>query len=181
MATDAVESMLRQVGQMSRPPLERWHPPLSGTIDIRIDAQGQWFHEGTAMQRAELVKLFASILRFEDGVGFVLVTPVEKWRILVEDAPFVATAMEVRRDESDQPVLCFATNVGEAVCVDAAHPIIVRGGEGAGKPYVQLRPGILARLSRPVYYELACRVVEHAGRSGVWSSGAFFPLDVAPV
>ena len=176
MPADAVESMLSQVGHFARPPLERWHPPLSGTIDIRIDADGRWFHEGVPMQRQELVKLFASILRFEDDEGFVLVTPVEKWRIHVEDAPFIATALVSRRC-GGLPCLCFATNVGEEVCADASHPLFLRVSDGVSKPYLQLRHGICAKLSRPVYYELAGLAATRDGRYGVWSGGVFFPLE----
>ena len=175
--------MLGQLGPQARPPLEEWQPAFSGDIDIRIDADGHWYHEGTLIQRDELVRLFASILRYEQDLGFVLVTPVEKWRISVDDAPFIATALAVREKDGD-PSLCFATNIGEEVCADADHPLFIAakgvdaGSEhgAGGKPYVSLRPGICARLSRPVYYELVNGAVEFAGSTGVWSGGVFFPL-----
>ena len=48
----------------------------------------------TPIGRPALVKLFASILKREDGKYF-LVTPVEKVGIVVEDAPFLAVEMRV--------------------------------------------------------------------------------------
>ncbi len=174
---DAVERMLDQIGTRgSRPPLDDWHPPLSGRIDIRIDTGGKWFHEGREIERFELVKLFASILRYEEACGFVLVTPVEKWQIEVEDKPFVAVAMATRAQGASQE-LRFVTNVGEEVVVDAGHRLVVGEAETGPSPTVQMREGIAAKLSRPVYYELVDLAVEHGGRTGVWSCGEFFPID----
>lgn len=173
--TDAVQRMLEQLDPGARPPLENWDPPFSGVIDIRIAGDGRWFHEGDEIVRFELVKLFASILRYEDDRGYVLVTPVEKWQIEVEDAPFIAVAMASRR-EAGQDCLFFVTNVGDEVCAGVDHPIVLRSDAGQSKPYIHVRDGLQARLSRPVYYELADIAVEHGGRSGVWSSSQFFSL-----
>ena len=58
-------------------------------FDIRIAADGRWFHEGDEIRRIELVKLFATaLLRDEEG-DYWLATPIEKGRIIVDDAPFV--------------------------------------------------------------------------------------------
>ena len=101
--SDSVERMLAQLGSGQRPPLELWQPPLSGDIDIRIDADGQWYHDGGLIERFKLVKLFASIMRYEADIGFVLVTPVEKGKIRVEDAPFIAVAMARRQQQGKEP------------------------------------------------------------------------------
>lgn len=168
---DAVQRMLEQVEPLGKPPLHLWDPPLSGDIAIRIASDGSWFHEGTFMERHKLVQLFASILRFEPDYGFVLVTPVEKWRIEVEDAPFIATALAVDAEGQGQQ-LRFASNLGEQVTAGATHPIVLRDA----KPYVQIREGLLAKMSRPVYYQLAELAVEHGGSHGVWSDGEFFAI-----
>lgn len=176
--------MLRQIGAAGRPPLDDWQPPFCGDIDICIRQDGRWFHEGAAIGREQLVRLFASILRYEAGLGYVLVTPVEKWRIQVEDAPLIATAMAVR-EQGGERLLCFAIQAGGQVCADAAHPLtmgqFVRDGEVAaglpGRPYIQLDNGLTASLSRPVYYQLSERVVACGGHYGVWSAGRFFPLQ----
>ena len=88
-----LSSLQQQIGLHStakQPPVEQWNPELSGDIDIVIRADGSWWHEGRAFERQDLVRLFASILRHESPDYFVL-TPVEKWRIQVEDRPFVVT------------------------------------------------------------------------------------------
>lgn len=173
---DAVQRMLDQIEPGGKPPLDQWHPQLSGVIDIRIDPDGRWFHEGGEITRFELVKLFASILRYEDDNGFVLVTPVEKWKIQVEDAPFIAVAM-ARREHAGQQQLVFATNVGDEVLAGPDHPLTMQSRGGSRAPYLAMGNGLTAKLSRPVYYELAAIVDESDGETGVWSAGAFFTLQ----
>lgn len=81
------DQLAKQVSAERPPPVERWNPPLSGDIDLRIARDGTWYHEGTAFQRESLARLFASILRRDEDGQYYLVTPVEKWRIQVDDAP----------------------------------------------------------------------------------------------
>src|SRR5215469_2654800 len=76
------------------PPVEKWNPAHCGDIDMRIARDGTWYHQGSPIGRRELVRLFSTILR-KDPDGYVLVTPVEKMRIKVEDAPFLAVLMDV--------------------------------------------------------------------------------------
>ena len=76
------------------PPVEKWNPAHCGDIDIRIARDGTWFHQGTPIGRRELVRLFSTILR-KDADDYVLVTPAEKMRIMVEDAPFMAVLLDV--------------------------------------------------------------------------------------
>src|ERR1700685_3465251 len=91
------------------PPVHLWNPAHCGEIDIVIRRNGLWFHEGTPIGREALVRLFSTILR-KDPDGIYLVTPVEKMKITVEDAPFVA----VRVDREGE-ALKFLTNVGDLV------------------------------------------------------------------
>ena len=164
------------------PPLERWHPPLSGELDMRIARDGTWYHEGAPIQRLTLARLFSTILRREDDGCYYLVTPVEKWRIQVEDAPFVAVLLEVSDKGAKQQALRFTTNLGDDVTVGPEHPLEVEyatpGGEPA--PYVQVRARLRALLSRPVFLELTElgeeREVDGKPLYGVWSQGVFFPL-----
>ncbi|MER2513689.1 MAG: DUF1285 domain-containing protein [Nitrosomonas ureae] len=167
------------------PPVECWNPPLSGDIDIRIARDGTWYHEGVAFQREALVQLFASILRRDQDGHYYLVTPVEKWRIQVDDAPFVAVHLDATGVGSDQS-LCFSTNVGDTIIANTEHPLIVEyqtpGGEPA--PYIHIRGGLRALLRRSVFIELVELGEERptaTGRNyGVWSQGQFFhlgPLD----
>jgi hypothetical protein len=171
----SVDQLLAQIGEQKHPPLHLWHPPLSGDIDIEIRRDGSWWYCGRPMERAELVNLFASILRCEDG-EHVLVTPVEKWRLRVEDVAFVAVSMQVA-GAADSQLIAFTLNTGEQVACDAAHSLIVEqrdGGEPA--PYLLLRDGLRARLSRAVFYELVDLAEADGGELIVHSGGARFCL-----
>ena len=94
----ALERLSAALGDVARrkglPPVERWNPAYCGEIDMRIAADGTWFYNGTPIGRPALVRLFASILR-KDPERHVLVTPVERVGITVEDAPFQAVEMAV--------------------------------------------------------------------------------------
>src|SRR5215472_14244788 len=95
-AGDALSGLLAasaRVGDPAKPrPVERWNPPYCGEIDMFIRADGVWFYNGSPIGRAALVRLFASILR-KDEDQYVLVTPVEKVGIVVQDVPFIAIGM----------------------------------------------------------------------------------------
>ena len=133
----------------SRAQRRQWNPQNVGEIDIRIAADGSWFHEGRPLGRETLVRLFAGILR-RDGDDYYLVTPAEKWRITVDDAPFVANRVERVGD-----ALVFTTNTGERVIADRDHPIRVDLDGGRPRPYLQLGDGIDALIGRGAFFELA--------------------------
>lgn len=164
------------------PPVHLWNPPYCGEIDIRIAADGTWFHEGTPIGRPALVRLFASILR-KDPDRHVLVTPVEMLGIRVEDAPFLA--VEMRAEEgSEGPRLTFRTNVDDETTADEAHPLrFEREATGGLKPYVLVRGGLWARATRAVHLELVelveTRDVDGRPMLGIASSGRFFPMAQA--
>ncbi len=161
-------------------PVERWSPVHCGTIDIRIDRDGAWHHEGTRIERGALVRLFATVLRREADGGYVLVTPHEKLAITVEDAPFLAVDLVLDERETPPP-LVFATNLGEAVRLDHDHPLrIAEDADGDGfVPYITVRPGLEARLTRSVAADLAGRAIEREGLFGVVSAGHFFVIGSA--
>jgi hypothetical protein len=132
------------------PPVHLWNPPHCGEIDIRIGRDGRWRHEGSPIGRDALVRLFSTVLR-KDPDGFYLVTPVEKLKIVVEDAPFIAVQVD-RVGEG----LRFLTNVGDWVEAGPDHAIRVETDPGSGEPapYIQVRGALEARMTRPVFYEL---------------------------
>jgi hypothetical protein len=163
------------------PPVDKWHPAHCGEIDIRIARDGTWFHQGTPVGRRELVRLFSTILR-RDADEYYLVTPGEKMRIRVEDVPFLAVLLDVRGSGRNQQ-LVFTTNVGDEAIADAGHRIRVESAPETGEPapYIHVRSGLEARISRSVFYQLADIAVpgEHDGELGVWSAGVFFPIGMA--
>ncbi len=164
------------------PPVHLWNPDHCGDIDIVIKRNGLWFHDGTPIGREALVRLFSTVLR-KDPDGFHLVTPVEKLKIQVEDAPFVAIRLDVVRDADSRPLLRFQTNVGDEVLAGAANPIRVEVDPATGepRPYVHVRRGLEALIIRPVFYELSERAEEREGPGGptmmVESDGVWFPVS----
>ncbi len=165
----------RMAAEQKLPPVARWNPAHCGDSRMRIARDGTWFHEGAPIRRPAMVRLFASLLRREPEGGFVLVTPIEKLDIAVEDAPFVA--VELRSEgEGRSRRLAFRLNTDEPLVAGPGHPLRVRGGQ----PYVVVRDGLEALIARPVYYELAeLALAEGAQPPGLWSDGAFFALEEA--
>jgi len=177
-----LEALVQRAGGLGRdkPPVQKWNPPHGGEIDMRIASDGTWHYMGSPINRDALVRLFASVLRRDDD-DYVLVTPVEKVGIVVEDAPFVAVEMQISGNGGQQ-VLTLRTNVGDVVTVDGAHPLrfVHERDTGGLKPYVLVRDRLEAKLARPLLYELAeIGVIEsrdEAAYFGVWSSGNFYPM-----
>ncbi|KQQ11937.1 hypothetical protein ASF53_14795 [Methylobacterium sp. Leaf123] len=164
------------------PPVERWNPEHCGEIDIRIAADGTWFHDGSAIRRPKLVKLFASILRKEPDGSTVLVTPAEKVRITVEDAAFTAVEMAVE-GEGEGRRIAFRTNVDDLVPADAEHRLRFEDGAEGLKPYLHVRRDLWALVSRPLTYDLVAMGEEHEidGQKwfGLWAGGHFHPIAPA--
>ncbi|MCT4684864.1 MAG: DUF1285 domain-containing protein [Roseicyclus sp.] len=161
------------------PPVHLWNPPFCGDIDMEIRRDGTWFHEGTPIGRAALVRLFSTILKKEDGKYF-LVTPVEKVGIRVEDAPFVAQDFEAE-GEGPAQVITFTTNVGDTVAAGPENAIrVARDETGEPSPYVHVRAGLEALIDRKSFYRLVDlgEAQEVAGEDwfGVWSGGTFFKI-----
>jgi len=142
----------QQQSTNSLPPVHLWHPALSGDIDIVIDREGRWIHEGGEIKRDELVKLFASIL-VREGDEYFLLTPVEKWRIKVDVAPLFVIAASREHREGQQAVT-LTTSTGDIVVVDKAHPLSVDKHSGQPSPQVIVRNNLPALISRNVYYQL---------------------------
>jgi len=151
---------------------------------MRIDRDGVWYHEGRPIARKPLVKLFASVLRRETDGDYWLVTPVERGRIEVEDAPFVVVELAAQGSGQEQ-VIRVKSNLDEWVTIGPDHPLCLRLPKfepaTAPLPYVDIRPSLEGRLLRSVYYELVelgdSHLLDGALLYGVWSAGRFFPLE----
>jgi hypothetical protein len=172
---DGVIAAAKQAPGRGLPPVHLWNPAHCGEIDIVIRKDGTWFHEGTPIGREALVRLFSTVLR-KDPDGIHLVTPVEKMKITVEDAPFIA----VRVDREGE-ALRFLTNVGDEVEAGPENAIRVEMGEdGEPRPYLHVRRGLEALIARPVFYELVEMAQERETPQGptlgVSSNGAWFPV-----
>ena len=158
------------------PPVETWNPTHCGDAGFEILRDGTWLHEGTRITRESLVSLFASILRKDEDGQTYLVTPVEKIRVQVADAPFLAVRVDRHGAGPDQ-TLVFTTNVGDVVTCGPANPLRMAYDGEEPRPYVLVRGRLEARILRAPFYELVEWGEVREGKLGVWSGGVWFDLD----
>jgi uncharacterized protein len=161
------------------PPVHLWNPPWCGRIDMRIARDGTWFHEGSPIGRPAMVRLFSGILRRDDD-GYVLVTPVEKVGITVDDLPLHIVDVEAEGAGQAQ-TLTFRTKTDDIVVAGPANPIAVDiGPDGSPAPRVHVRRDLWARVDRKTFYrmiDLGAHAVHEGQRwFGLWSGGQFFPV-----
>ena len=179
LAALSLADIARLAEEQKLPPVERWNPTHCGDSEMRIARDGTWFHQGSPIGRQAMVRLFSTILRREADGGYVLVTPVEKLDIAVEDVPFVAVEMKAEGEGRDMR-LAFRLNTGDLVTAGGKHPLRFEEREDGPRPYLHVRGGLDALVARPVYYDLAALAL--AGGDippGVWSDGTFFALEPA--
>lgn len=147
---------------------------------MRIDSRGVWYHEDAPIRRIELVKLFRTALRRAPDGRHWLLTPFERIPVEVEDAPFLAVELAAGGEGRSQR-LHFRTNLDEWLLLGADASWRLRRRGEALVPYLVLEDGLEARVTRPVYYELAAKAVpgpeQRGAPLGVWSAGRFFPLE----
>lgn len=147
---------------------------------IRILKDGTWLYQGTPITRHNMVQLFARVLTRDEKGDYWLSTPYEKGRIEVEDAPFQAVELKVEGSGEGQ-ILRFRTNVDDDVVAgkDRVLRVALAPKTATLSPYLYVRDGLEARLTRAVYYQLVDLAVEDktdANWMGVWSGGAFFRI-----
>lgn len=177
LASLSLAEIARLVEANRLPPVASWNPAHCGDSEMRIARDGTWYHQGSPIGRAAMVRLFSTILRREPDGGFVLVTPVEKLDIAVEDAPFVAVEMKAE-GEGAAMQLAFRLNTGDLVTAGPGHALRFEAREDGPRPYLHVRDGLEALIARPVYYELAQIALANGSTPpGVWSNGAFFALE----
>ena len=176
--SDPFAELLALARQGKRLPVEQWHPGHCGYSDMRIAADGTWFHAGSPIGRPEMVRLFASILRREADGSHVLVTPAEKLDIDVDDAPFVAVAAESTGEGRARRIL-FRLNTGDIVACGPDHALDVQvAADGSPRPYLHVRGGLQALVNRATFYALAdLALAEGADPPGLWSDGGFFAFS----
>ena len=136
----------------SIPPLEQWHPKHCGKMDLRVKANGEWWHEGQLIKRQALLDLFSKVLWKEAG-KFYLKTPVEQIEIEVEDEPLLVNQVD-QIDIDGQSYLQLITTNQDVVIVDQEHPIFMRYFQGEMRPYVHVRFGINALIQRQAFFHL---------------------------
>jgi uncharacterized protein len=173
----SLDDLQRLVDERRLPPVERWNPERCGHSGMRIARDGTWYHEGAPIRREAMVRLFSTVLRREPDGRHFLVTPVEKLDIEVESTAFRALEMKQEGEGRSQRI-AFRLDSGDAVILGPDHPLAIVKTGSSLSPRLLVRHGLEAELTRSVYYELAELAVAQGGR-GVWSSGAFFSLELS--
>jgi uncharacterized protein len=173
LSTLSLSQIADLVAARKLPPVDQWTPDINGDSEMRIAADGRWFHQGGEIKRAAMVRAFSSLLRHDDGQNF-LVTPHEKLSIIIDDAAFIAVEL---RSEGEGKIrqLALRLNTDDLLILDAFHPIEMRPNAEQLLPYALVRKGLWAKLSRPVYYEMAeIALSENPDNPGFWSAGQYF-------
>lgn len=158
--------------------LMNWNPQTCGDIGLEIAKDGTWWQNGQRFTREKLVKLFSSIMRKENDGNTYLVTPHEKVIVEVKDAHFIAICCDIF-DKGQNQKIVFTTNVGDKLELGENCDLVLKtmSHQSEKKPYLDMRYGLSALLSRPVYYELVENSVNFGDRYGVLSNNKFFGLD----
>ena len=181
VSVSKLSSTVTKYVQESKPaPVDLWDPPYCGELNIRIARDGQWFYNNSPIGRKRLVKLFSNILKKEKNT-YYLVTPVEKVKIKVDDAPFVIVDMECTKKGTSQEI-SFVTNTEARFTLSKKHPLRVKIKKDTKEPspYVTVRRNLEGLIDRKTFYRLAdmCEIHLHRGETwlGIWSMGKFFPI-----
>ncbi|WP_456270131.1 DUF1285 domain-containing protein [Kushneria sp. AK178] len=165
----SLERLLTVQTQDQPLPLESWDPALSGEMDMVVDRQGLWWHEGAKVEHPRVLRALSRLLRRESDGHYYLVTPAEKWRIRVEAYPLLivdATRQETADGQSDWVL---TTQTGERATLNGDCRLSL--DDDTSIPRVELRHGLSARLSRQCWYYLVeqAECVEDA--RGRWHLG----------
>lgn len=182
LGSASLADIARAFADKRLPPVDSWNPEHCGDSEMRIAADGTWFHQGSPIGRPALVQLFSTILRREADGSHVLVTPVEKLDIEVEDAAFLAVEISSEGKGTDR-TLAFRLQTDDVVIAGPDHPICFRPmPDGSLRPYLRVRGTadrpLEALINRPVFYQLAelalAEQKDPTTPPGLWSKGAFF-------
>ncbi len=165
------------------PAVESWHPPLSGDMDCLIKRDGSWWIDGSLVKNNRLIRLFSTVLIIE-GNDYYLITPAEKWRIEVEDLPFMIIELNISNQGTNEQSIQARTNVGDWVTVGPDHKIDAGPIAGLANeqaiPFVHIRSGLTARFNRNTFVEIAelMQPLPTADRYSLTSANTTFNLTL---
>lgn len=179
-APDLSQLTLAEIAELAAarklPSVSEWQPQETGDSEMRIAADGKWYHQGGEITRPAMIRAFSGLLRRDADGSHWLVTPQQKLSINVEDAPFVAVELQ-SEGSGNMRKLAFRLNSDDLVVAGPEHMLELYNG----LPYLNVRDRLWAKLARPAYYELAeIALAENPEEPGVWSQGMFFLLGAAP-
>lgn len=173
LAALSLSQVAEMVAARKLPPVDQWSPKDTGDSEMRIAADGRWYHQGGPISRPAMVRAFASLLiRDADGQHW-LVTPAQKLSIEVEDAAFMAVDVK-----ADGDTLLFRLNTDDLVVAGPDNLLRAAGDVETPAIYLSVRHGTEARLNRSTWAQLAEIALAGDGQS-VSSGGVRFPLTLA--
>lgn len=174
---DSLDSLKELLSSVKLPPVHTWHPELTRDIDMRIARNGEWYYNGSVIPRKRMVKLFSTVLRCDSDGETYLVTPQEKLRIQVEDAPFTAVLLH-KEGLGENQALVLTTNTEDKILAGLKHPIVVeyKRPDGEPSPYIVVRDNLRALISRSVFIELANLAEKKGDVFGLYSDSHFMPM-----
>ncbi|PNU04933.1 DUF1285 domain-containing protein [Novosphingobium guangzhouense] len=149
LAALSLDEVAGLVAARKLPPVDQWSPAKTGHSEMRIAADGRWFHQEGEIRRPAMVRAFASLLTCDPDGQHWLVTPTQKLAIAVEDAAFIAIDVKQEGD-----ALIFRLNTDDLVIAGPDHPIVAAGDPETPALYVAVRHGTRARLNRSTYAQL---------------------------
>ena len=164
-------------------PINRWSPSEEADIGLSIDRAGRWYCQRSEITRVRMLKFFASLLSCRDDCHY-LITPQVKYRVWVEECPLLAVDFETTGQGETQCVF-LRTNMDDTIRAGKRHPLCFQSDPDTGHvlPTVQVREGLLAKLTRAVYYRLADLAVPAVpeDQTGtpvlhIWSDGEQFQI-----
>ncbi|MFN3424297.1 MAG: DUF1285 domain-containing protein [Novosphingobium meiothermophilum] len=176
LAALSLAELAAQVAARKLPPVDQWQPQDVGDSEMRIGADGRWFHQGGEIRRPAMVRAFASLLMRDKAGQHWLVTPFQRLSIIVDDAAFIATDMEAKNDAEGRPVLAFRLNTDDLVICGPENPLRVAGTPDVPAFYLAVRNGTEARLNRSTYGQLIDHALSLGDELVVESRGARFAL-----
>ena len=178
LAAMTLEQLAQAVAERRLPPVDQWAPATQGDSLMRIAADGSWFHDGGPITRPAMVRAFSTLLVRDAAGAHYLRTPVENLSIVVDDAAFIATDMQVRHDDAGRAVLAFRLNTDDVVLAGPDHRLRTAGTRDVPAFYLGVRHGTEARLNRSTYAQLIDHALSVSPPEGlcVESAGVSFAL-----
>jgi hypothetical protein len=170
LGTLSLAEIAAMVAERKLPPVDQWRPETTGDSEMRIAADGRWYHQGGEITRPAMVRAFATLLTRDADGRHWLVTPHEKLAVAVDDAALVAVDVQQVTDW-----LTFRLNTDDLVIAGPDHPLRAAGDPETPALYLAVRHGIEARLNRSTYLQLA-EIGLQGDSLSVTSGGTVFSL-----
>lgn len=175
-------SIFEEANTEKLPPVHKWKPEYSGKMDLIIDSQGDWKHDGAYFKRRSIVNLFSKLLLLE-GNKYFLISPTEKWEIKVSVAPFVVVSVD-RVELNSVPAIKCTTLTEQVFLIGKSHPIWLDNinSNDNGIPFTRVRDNLNAFFNRSSYYRLIDMALENKSKSkeeiSIHSLGIDYPLGL---